>query len=120
MPVSIQRESLQIITVRVSGRLSEPEWQGALADALKLVPGDERASILIQADGFEGWDQGRWEYTASQQEFDRRIDRMAIVAAPQWRDQAMLFTGQGIRQFAIEFFTPAEAVRARQWLMSCS
>ena len=116
MPVSIQQESPQVVTVRVSGRLSEREWQGALADVLKLVPDGGHASVLVAAEAFAGWEPGAWDNLPSQKEFDARIDRMAIVAAPQWRDQALMFTGQGLRPVAIEFFTPAESAKARQWL----
>jgi hypothetical protein len=41
---------------------------------------------------------------------------MAIVADAKWEDQALMFAGKGLRKIEIEFFTPAEMGRARQWL----
>ncbi len=42
------------------------------------------------------------------------IHKMAIVADEKWRDQAAMFTMQGLRPFPIEFFT--SETEARQWL----
>ena len=119
MQVAIARESPQLIKVEIAGRLSSDQWHAALADLAKLLKAGERTSILIMAERFEGWEPGDWEDLSFQRDYDERIGRMAIVAEAKWEGQALMFTGKGLRgAVEIEFFTPAEIGRARQWLES--
>jgi len=49
-------------------------------------------------------------------ENDPFIRKMAIVGEKKWEELAMLFTGQGMRKFPIEYFPPADLDRAKTWL----
>jgi hypothetical protein len=42
----------------------------------------------------------------------QQIEKMAIVGAEKWQDDALAFTAKGFRAMAIEFF------EARTWLSS--
>ena len=44
------------------------------------------------------------------------MDKIAIVGDQKWEDMALLFTGKGIRRVPIEYFPPADLVKARTWL----
>ena len=118
MQVAIARESPQLIKVEIAGRLSSREWHAALADLARMLKAGEQTSILIMAERFEGWEPGDWDDLSFQQAYDERIGRMAIVADAKWEGQALMFTGKGLRAVEIEFFTPAEIGRARQWASS--
>lgn len=68
--------------------------------------------ILVCADNFQGWAAGgTWDDFSFQETYDSRIGRMAIVAAEQWRDLALLFTSNELRSFPIEFFPQRSAAR---------
>jgi hypothetical protein len=119
MQVTIERESPRLITIRVSGRLSPRAWRSVLQDVGKLLHAQERTSLLVLAEQFEGWESGDWDDMSFQQKHDEQIDRMAIVADKKWEDLALMFSGKGLRRIEIEFFAPAEVSQARRWLVSC-
>ena len=120
MHVSVQRESPDVISVELSGRLNSQEWHTALDDVSALLKPGERTSILVAAESFAGWEPGDWDDLSFQQKHDPQIRRIAIVTSEQWQDQARMFAGQGLRRVEIECFTPAEMPQARQWLTSAS
>jgi hypothetical protein len=71
----------------------------------------------VVLDGFEGWDDsGDWSDLTFYAIHGNRIERLAIVAAPQWRDQALMFAGADLRKGPVEFFESAAIDDARTWL----
>jgi hypothetical protein len=118
MQVSVEQESPRVIAVELAGRLTSQEWHATLKDVAKLLRPEERASILLAAQGFEGWEPGDWDDLSFQRENDERIARIAIVADQKWKDQVLMFAGQGLRKVDIRFFTPPETAQARQWVSS--
>jgi hypothetical protein len=118
MQVSVEQESPNVIKVRLAGRVTAQEWHTALKDVAKLLTQEARASILLAAEGFEGWEPGNWDDLSFQKENDDRIGRIAIVADQKWKDQVLMFAGQGLRKVDIRFFTPPETAQARQWVVS--
>jgi hypothetical protein len=118
MQVSVEQESPRVIEVQLAGRLSSQEWHATLKDVAKLLRPEERACILLAAQGFEGWEPGDWDDLSFQREHDQHIARIAIVADQKWKDQVLMFAGQGLRKVDIRFFTPPEAAQARQWVAS--
>jgi hypothetical protein len=118
MRVSIEGDSPPVITVRMSGRIGSREWRAALSDVAKLLNPQERTSVLVLADAFDGWEQGDWDDLSFRQEYDPFIDRLAIVADEKWQDRSLMFAGKGLRRIGIEFFKPTEIEKARRWLTS--
>jgi hypothetical protein len=116
----VERESARLITVRLSGRLTQRQWEAALQEIANLLKAGERSSLLVVAEDFEGWGAGDWDDMSFQRAHDEQIDRMAIVAEKKWEDQALMFCGKGLRGIEIEFFPPVEIARARQWAVSSS
>ena len=116
MQVSVEQESPGLVNVHLAGRVASQAWHAALADVAKLLNPGQRTSILLAAEGFEGWEPGDWDDLSFQREHDAHIARIAIVADQKWKDQMLMFAGQGLRKVDIRFFTPAETVQARQWV----
>jgi hypothetical protein len=114
--VAVERESPLLIKVRLAGRLNSRQWRAALEEMAGLLKPGERASILVDADAFEGWGRGDWQDLAFQSNHDPLIHRMAIIADRKWEAQALMFAGKGLRRIEIEFFTPEQTSQARQWL----
>src|SRR4051812_22146987 len=106
-----------ILTVKVTGRLSQTDLlitQQAAADVLRVHGGSR---VLLVAEDFEGWEKGgNWGDMSAQGELDAYAERIAIVGDEKWKDLALLFTGKGIRHVAIEYFLPPEVEKAREWL----
>jgi len=106
-----------IVTLRVSGRLTQAELRLAQQQTVSAVGPRGRFNILVLAEHFNGWEEGgQWEDFSFQETHDARIGRMAIVAEERWRDLALLFTSSGLRPFPIEFFPAASLGAARAWL----
>jgi hypothetical protein len=119
MPISIDSRSADgILTVKVDGRLTAPEWHAAQAAALAHMAAAPagNVSVLVIAENFLGWSRGAWPDSPHQRDFDEHVHRLAIVAEPQWEDLALLFAGKGLRRIPIEYFPPTGLEAARRWL----
>jgi len=105
-----------ILTLTVSGMLTESElahMQQVMADAIRAYG---KLRILVVARDFSGWERGDWNDFSFQQEFDPYIEKMAIVGDTRWEDLALIFVAKGLRSFPIEYFESAALDRARAWL----
>ena len=76
------------------------------------------ARLLVALDGFEGWAPGDgWgddlQFTA---DYGNRIQRVAIVGEPRWRDEALAFVGDGFRTTRVRYFPPGEYDDASAWV----
>jgi hypothetical protein len=118
MSVTISPEAGDLITVRVSGKLGPAHWMMVQQDVAKRLSSSRRTSFLVIVESFEGWEQGDWDDMSFQLEHDSHIGRMAIVAEPKWKDEALLFAGKGFRKFDIQFFPDTRIADARAWLAS--
>ena len=105
-----------VITIEISGKLTQPELAAVQQQAAAILREWGRAAILVVADHFEGWEQGGdWEDPTFQLEHDRFIGKLAIVGDKQWESLVYLFTSKKFREFPIEFFASDEVDRAREW-----
>lgn len=107
----------QVLTIKVSGLLTQPQLaasQWAAGEAIDKLDGKVRLLIVIE--DFQGAaKEGDWGDVSFQMQYDDSIERIAIVCEPQWKETALLFTGKGIRKVAIEHFPPADLAKARAW-----
>lgn len=117
MPAGITSVQDGVVTLQVSGRLTEPELAAVQAETARIIATSGKVRVLVLAENFRGWEKGgQWGDFSFQQAHDGDIVRMAIVGDEQWRDLTLLFTSQGMRPFPIEYFPPARLADARAWL----
>jgi hypothetical protein len=116
MSVIVEEEAGRVVTVRVSGKLTPKEWAGAQKVVSELMRKAPAVALLVVAENFQGWAGSQWEDMSFQLNHDHQIERMAIVAEPEWEDQVLMFAGQGLRKFAIKYFAPAQLSGARVWV----
>lgn len=117
MPAEITSVQSGVVTLRVSGRLTQRELAAVQAEAAGIIAASGKLRFLVLAEDFAGWEKGgQWSDFSFQQAHDDDIAGMAIVGEEQWRDLTLLFTSQGLRPFPIEFFPPARFADARAWL----
>jgi hypothetical protein len=106
-----------VVTVRITGKLTQPELTDLQLAAGDIIKEQGKVRLLVIAEKFEGWQRGgAWGDLSFQVEHDAHIERMAIVGEKKWEELALIFTGKGLRKFPIEYFQPAEIAQARAWL----
>lgn len=106
-----------IVTLRVSGTLTQAELSDAQRRTADEVGPQGRFNILVLAEKFDGWEEGgEWADFSFQDAHDARIGRMAIVGEERWRDLSLLFTSSALRPFPVEFFPASRLDAARAWL----
>jgi hypothetical protein len=93
------------------------EWRQVQTVAAREIDARGTIKLLFSLESFEGWEQGSdWGDMQFYGSHGRHIERIAIIGEEQWRDQAILFAGAGLRKAAVEYFLPSESERARAWL----
>jgi len=106
-----------IITVKVAGKLTQPEMARAQREAIGIIKRQGKIRVLVVTENFQGWDgSGNWEDVSFQMEHDSQIERMAIVGEKRWENLALMFAGKGFREFPVEYFQPDSLALARAWL----
>jgi SpoIIAA-like len=106
-----------ILTIKVTGRLEQPELARVQRQAAEAIREQGPGRILVLTEDFQGWARGGdWDDLSFQMEHDAHIEKMAVVADEPWKDLALLFTGRGLRPFPVEHFLPGDEDKARAWL----
>jgi len=106
-----------ILTLKVAGKLTQPELAAVQKQAAEILQQQGKTRILVLTEGFQGWEQGGdWGDLSFQVANDSLIEKLAIVGEKQWEGLALLFASKGFRPFPVEYFPPTELSRARAWL----
>jgi hypothetical protein len=106
-----------VMTLKVSGTLTQAELAKLQASAAAIIGGGGKWRVLVLTENFAGWERGgAWNDFSFQAEADAGIEKMAIVGARKWEELALMFTAKGLRKFPIEYFEPSQMAAARSWL----
>ena len=105
-----------VVTLKVTGKLSESELLAAEKHAAAIIKAQGKIRILVLTEAFSGWERGNWTDFGFQQRSDPHVEKMAIVGEEEWRDLVLMFTAKGLRPFPIEHFATADVAKARAWL----
>ena len=106
-----------VITLKVSGKLTQTELVAVQNSAAGVIRAGGMWRILVLTENFSGWELGgEWSDFALQSETDASIEKMAIVGERRWEELALMFTAKGLRPFPIEYFEAAQLPQARAWL----
>ena len=117
MGAEITNVSGKLLTLTVSGTLTQPELSSMQTAAAAIFGAEGQWRVLVLADHFLGWERGgTWDDFTFQSEHDVHIERMAIVGERKWEELALLFAAKGLRRFPIQYFSPAQLTAARAWL----
>lgn len=116
MSAEIAKESGHVLTMTISGTLSQAELAGMQAAAAEALCAGGKWRILVLTENFEGWERGGTWNDFSVMDHDASIERMAIVGEPRWEEMTLLFTAAGMRPFPVRYFEPAQITAARRWL----
>ena len=117
MTVEVLGVSEGIVEFSVTGKLTEQELASAQQSAADFIREHGKVRILINAEGFDGWEQGgSWNDFSFEEEFDPFIEKMAFIGDRKWEDLVLVFSNKGFREFPMEYFDIADADQARAWL----
>jgi hypothetical protein len=117
MGAEIANVSGRVLTLKVSGTLTEPELTSMQKAAAAIFATGGKWRILVLTENFKGWERGgSWDDFSFQSDQDAHIERMAIVGERQWEELALLFTAKGLRTFPIQYFGLTQIATAQAWL----
>ena len=117
MPVEVLGVSDGVIEFAVTGKLSEQALSDAQQAAAAVIREHGSVRILVNAERFDGWEQGGdWDDFSFEEKFDPYIKKMAFIGDRKWEDLVLVFSNKAFREFPIEYFDSADADFARAWL----
>ncbi|HWN95376.1 MAG TPA: STAS/SEC14 domain-containing protein [Methylomirabilota bacterium] len=117
MSAEITNTADGILTLKITGKLTQPELAAVQKQAAEILQQKGELSVLVLTEGFQGWERGgAWGDLSFPIENDAFIEKLAIVGEKQWEDLALLFASKGFRKFPVEYFSPADLGKARAWL----
>jgi hypothetical protein len=117
MGMTFTKESDGLLVISVQGVLTFEDQRRAERRASEEINRSKKVKILALLEQFSGWGrEGDWGDLTFMYESDPYIEKIAVVAEANWKDQLLMHLGAGRRQAAVEFFFPGEEEDARDWL----
>ena len=116
MPAEIVEVVDGIVTLSISGKLTQAELGAAQQALSAIIRQQGNVRILARAEQFAGWERDQWDDFSFQAEHDDDIEKIAIVGEEKWKQLTLVFTAQGLRKFPIRYFLATELEKARGWL----
>jgi hypothetical protein len=103
--------------IKLSGKLTVPDFQ-ELQDLAKLsLERFGQVRILVELEDFQGWSrEAGWEDSFFLAEEGDLISKFAFVGDEKWKDEVFMFIGKPWRKTAIEFFPQDLLAQAKAWL----
>jgi stage II sporulation SpoAA-like protein len=119
MPIETVDKSGILLTIKVKGKLKKAELEQGQSAAIEIIKSEGKVRILVIAENFQGWErEGDWGDVSFQMDYDRHIEKIALVGEKRWEDLITPFVGKGMRPVDIQFFPSSELVKARAWIAS--
>ena len=119
MSISLTIESENLFVVHVKGIYTFEDSKEVESKLGAEIDGSQKVKVLIIAEQFSGWSkEGDWGDMTFFVEHDRHIEKIAVVANDNWKDQLLMFLGAGRRQADVGFFPDDREEDARGWLQS--
>jgi hypothetical protein len=115
--VTISKESNNCIVVTINGVLLYKDLVQIQNTAKGMLRSDVKTNCLILAKKFSGWGKdGKWGDLRFMYQSDPFINKIALVADGKWKDELLMFVGDGLRKAAVKFFLSDREKDARLWL----
>ena len=118
MSATLEWEPNDVGVLRFGGVLKQSEFAAAQDEMARKIKAGTKPRLLAIADNFQGWERGAdWNDLDFMIAHADDIQRIAVVADPQWEAQALAFAGAGVRKAPVKFFPPGQLNDARAWLV---
>ena len=117
MAIQIVAESNGLVIIRIYNLVTQEDmkqWQEAFVAAIERYG---KVRVLVVLETFQGWEKSdAWEDISFIAEYDKKIEKLAVIGDLKWRDDVSAFIGKPFRSASIEFFNPSQESEARTWL----
>lgn len=111
------KESDDLFVINVQGLLTFEDLKGVENKISEGIDRSGKVKLLVLAEEFSGWGtEGDWGDLTFMYEYDPYIEKIAVVAEANWKDQMLMYLGAGRRQAEVKFFFDDEEEDARDWL----
>jgi hypothetical protein len=119
MSAAFTKESEDLFVVSVEGTLTFSDLKEIEKNVITAIDRSQKIKVLILAEEFSGWGkEGDWGDVTFFSEYDKHIEKIAVVANDKWKDELLIFLGAGLRQAAVEIFPDDGEKDARNWLQN--
>jgi len=118
MSVTVKNETEDFFIVSIEGILTTNELKEIQDKISSALDQGIENKVLILAENFSGWakDGGDWGDLDFMLEHDPYIQKIAVVANEEKKDDLLLFLGAGMRKAVVEYFSVGDEDKARSWL----
>jgi hypothetical protein len=117
MSVSFAEESEDLFVVSIEGVLTFDELMEIENKFAAAIDRSRKIKGLILAEDFSGWaKEGDWGNLEFMLKYDPYIQKIAVVANEEKKNDLLLYLGKGMREASVEFFPAGEKQKARDWL----
>ncbi len=119
MSVTFTKESDDLFVINVEGVLTFEDLKEVENKVSEGIDRSGKVKLLVLAEEFSGWGkEGDWGDLTFMYEYDPYIEKIAVVAEANRKDQMLMYIGAGRRQAEVEFFLYDQEKDARDWLGS--
>jgi len=119
MSVIFTKESDDLFVITVHGVLTFSDQREFEKKGHEEIDHSKKNKMLLLLEEFSGWGkEGDWGDLTFMYEYDPYIEKIAVVAEANWKDQMLMYLGAGRRQGEVKFFFYDEEEAARDWLHS--
>jgi len=119
MSVEMKQEPNDVFVLRMSGTLKQSEFAAEQTEIARKIDAGSKPRVLVIGDNFQGWERGAdWNDLDFMLTHGGKIQKIAVVAEPQWEAHALAFAGAGLRKAPVKFFPSGQVDQARAWLVS--
>jgi hypothetical protein len=110
----------KILEVRVSGKLTDEDYQHFVPEFERLVRTNGKIRVLFEMTDFHGWQAGAlWDDVKFELKHFSDIERLAMVGDRKWEHGMSVFC-RPFTTAKIRYFDSADEQEARAWLNSPS
>lgn len=107
-----------IFAFKVSGKLSDEDYQQFVPRVEALIKEHGSIRLLIELEDFEGWDlKAAWDDFKFAREHEDSLERIAVVGEKRWQ-RWMVLAGSALTETEIRYFYKDHLQEAWDWLRS--
>ncbi len=119
MSITFTKESDDLFVISVQGVFTFDDLKEVEEKACEQIDRNKKTKLLVLAEEFSGWGkEGDWGDLTFMYEYDSCIEKIAVVAEANWKDEMLMYLGAGRRKAQVKFFLYDEEETARNWLGS--
>ena len=116
MPLEIDNENPNYMTIRASGKLNAGDYKIFVPEFERIAPHDHKLRMLFDMTGLEGWDPAAaWEDLKFDVKHFNDIERLAIIGDKPWQHGVTAVFAPFIKA-KTRYFDPGHAAEAGPWL----